>query len=127
MKTSELKKEMQKLGVKHYYTMKRKEMLPILRAAAVPQKYVIEKMTIHELRDEAKRRGLRGFWQLRRDALVKWLYPEFYHGDVHEAAADKNEKNKGNTNKHDAPEQHGAENIRVEDLEDRLDNIKLNV
>lgn len=123
MSSVELKQELKKLGIKQYYTKKRREMIEILTMETLPQEYVVEKMTIHELRDEAKRRGLRGFWQLRRDALVELLY----HGNVHKAASHEDEKNQGHANKHDAPEQHGTEDIRVEDLEDGFHNIKLNV
>jgi acylphosphatase len=123
MSSVELKKELKKLGIKQYYTMKRKQMIEILSMKTLPQEFVIEKMTIHELRDEAKRRGLRGFWQLRRDALVQLLY----NGNVHKAASHEDEKNQGHANKHNAPEQHGTEDIRIENLENGFDNIKLNV
>jgi hypothetical protein len=41
----------------------------------LPKSFIIEKMTITELRDEAKRRGIRGFWTLRREQLVAILFP----------------------------------------------------
>ena len=37
--------------------------------------FIIEKMTIAQLRDEAKRKGVRGFWGLRREQLVGLLFP----------------------------------------------------
>jgi hypothetical protein len=36
----------------------------------------VEKMTIHQLRKEAKARNISGFWSLRRGDLVKLLFPE---------------------------------------------------
>jgi hypothetical protein len=41
----------------------------------LPRSFIVEKMTIGELREEAKRKGLRGFWTLRREQLVQLLFP----------------------------------------------------
>ena len=127
MSSVELKQELRKRGVKQYYTKKRREMIELLCMKTLPQEYVIEKMTIHELRDEAKRRGLRGFWTLRRDALVDLLFPEDKHRNVHKTASHEDQKNDGHANKHNTPEQHGAQDIRIEDLENGFDDIKLNL
>ena len=45
--------------------VKRAELIQLLTMPELPASYRIEKMTIHELRDEAKKRNLRGFWGLR--------------------------------------------------------------
>jgi hypothetical protein len=79
----------------------------------LPKELKIEKMTIHELRDEARKRGLRGFWALRRDRLVELLFPEH----VHETTPDKNEKNHSKANEHYNPKNHNPKDIRVEDME----------
>ena len=41
----------------------------------LPDSFKIEKLTIVELRQQAKEKGLRGFWGLSRDDLVNLLYP----------------------------------------------------
>lgn len=127
MSLIELKQAAKGRKIKQYYIMKRAQLVQLLSMNQLPRTLMIEKMTIHELRDEAKRRGLRGFWTLRREQLVSLLFPENEKGDVHKTTSNKNEKNEGGANKHNSPEQHGAQDVRVEDLEDGLDDIKLNI
>ena len=126
MSLVELKHAAKGRKIKQYYIMKRVQLIQLLAMNELPEELKLEKMTIHELREEAKRRGLRGFWTLRREQLVNLLFPERQQGDIHKAATDENEKNEGQANKHNHPEQHGAKDIRIEDLEDGLDNVKLN-
>jgi hypothetical protein len=110
----ELKQHAKGRKIKQYYIMKRVQLIQLLSLNELPKALIIEKMTIGELREEARRKGLRGFWALRRDALVSLLFPE----DVDEASADENKKNHRQANKHDAPEEHNPKNVRVENVED---------
>ena len=121
----ELKKLAKDRRIKQYYIMKRVQLIQLLSMKELPEALRVEKMTIHELREEAKRRGMRGFWALRREKLVQTLFPENH---IHETAADENEKNQGNTNKHDDPKKHDAEDVGVDKLKNGsdhgLDNVR---
>lgn len=61
--------------IKMYYTKKRIELIHLLSMHDLPDSFKIEKLTIVELRDQAKKKGMRGFWKLSRDDLVNLLYP----------------------------------------------------
>jgi hypothetical protein len=76
MSLVELKKAAQTRSIKMYYTKKRSELIQLLSMKELPASFVIEKFTILELRTEAKKRGMRGFWKLTRDQLVALLYPD---------------------------------------------------
>ena len=91
-------------GIKHYYIMTAAQLRQLLKMEELPLALRIEKMTIHELRDEAKRRGLRGFWTLRRERLVELLF---------QAPADENQKNEGDADKHNEPQQHDPKEVGV--------------
>ena len=127
MSLVELKQAAKGRKIKQYYIMKRHQLIQLLSMKELPNELKIEKMTIHELRDEAKRRGLRGFWTLRREHLVNLLFPQYDERNVHKAASDQDEKNEGKANKHNAPENHGTEDIWIQNLEDGFHNIKLNI
>ena len=75
MSIIELKKHAQARKIKQYYTMKRLPLIQLLSMTELPMSFKIEKMTIHDLRDEARRKGVRGFWSLHRNDLVALLYP----------------------------------------------------
>jgi hypothetical protein len=61
--------------IKQYYIMKRHQLIQILALPELPESLRREKLTIHELREEAKRKGVRGFWSLHREDLLNLLYP----------------------------------------------------
>jgi hypothetical protein len=115
MSLVELKQHARERRIKQYYIMKRAQLIQLLAMQELPQVFKIEKMTIHQLRDEAKRKGVRGFWSLRRDQLVELLFPT---DAVEKAATNKNEKDKGDANKHDDPQQHDPENVGVKNIQD---------
>jgi hypothetical protein len=71
----ELKKIAQVRRIKQYYIKKREELIALLKMEELPFQFTLEKMTIAELREQAKEKGLRGFWSLHRDDLIKVLYP----------------------------------------------------
>ena len=75
MSLIELKKHAQARKIKQYYVMKRVQLIQLLSMQELPISYKLEKKTIHELREEAKVKGLRGFWNLHRDELLTLLYP----------------------------------------------------
>lgn len=75
MSLVELKKVAQTRSIKMYYTKKRAELIQLLSMKELPASFKIEKLTIMELREEAKKKGMRGFWKLTRDQLVELLYP----------------------------------------------------
>jgi hypothetical protein len=61
--------------LKQYYIMKRHQLIQLLSLPELPEAYRREKLTIHELRTEAKTKGIRGFWSLHREELLDLLYP----------------------------------------------------
>jgi hypothetical protein len=75
MSILELKQAAKAQRIKMYYTKKRLELIHLLSMTKLPDSFTIEKLTIVQLRDEAKKRGLRGFWGLSRDDMVTLLYP----------------------------------------------------
>lgn len=76
MSLVELKQAAKGRRIKQYYIMKRQQLIEILSMSELPEAMKIEKYTIHELRAMAKTKGMRGFWSLHRDDLVKMLFPE---------------------------------------------------
>lgn len=72
----ELKKLAAVRRIKQYYIMKRLQLIQLLSMPELPESFKIEKLTIHQLREQAKQKGIRGFWSLHRDDLVQLLYPE---------------------------------------------------
>ena len=104
MSLIELKQAAKGRRIKQYYIMKRRELIEVLSLDELPFEMKLEKMTIIELREEAKRRGIKGFWGLNREGLVELLYPT-----GNEAAANKNEEDKSNTDEHNDPQEHNPE------------------
>ena len=105
----ELKKAAKGRRIKQYYIMKRIELIRILSLPELPQEMKIEKMTIHELRRQAKERNIRGFWQLNRNGLVELLF---------HTPTNQNQEDKGNTDKHDTPEKENTHDVRVENSQE---------
>lgn len=104
MSLVELKQVAKTRRIKMYYTKKRVELIRLLSMPELPDSYKIEKLTILQLREQAKERGMRGFWKLSRDELVKVLYPTGELGSqVDEESkvsydADDNESQQSNQN-----------------------------
>lgn len=93
----ELKKIAQARRIKQYYIKKREELIALLKMEELPFQFTLEKMTIAELRDQAKEKGLRGFWSLHRDDLIKVLYP---NQGFHQTAPNQHQENHGHTHEH---------------------------
>jgi hypothetical protein len=104
MSLVELKQVAKTRRIKMYYTKKRVELIRLLSMPELPDSFKIEKLTILQLREQAKERGMRGFWKLSRDELVKVLYPTGeLSGQVDEESkvsydADDNESQQSNQN-----------------------------
>jgi len=97
--------------IKLYYIKTKEELIHLLTLPELPLAMKIEKMTIHQLRDEAKKRRITGFWELRRDALVELLYPKTEY--VNEASPNKNQENESETKEHHQPEEHDPKEVGV--------------
>jgi hypothetical protein len=97
--------------IKMYYVKTKEELIRLLRLPELPLTMRVEKMTIHQLRAEAKRRRIAGFWELRRDALVELLFPKTENVD--QATPDEYKKDEGKTHEHHEPEEHDPKEVGV--------------
>jgi hypothetical protein len=61
--------------IKKYYLIPRAKLIELLLMDTLPQSFIIEKKTIHELRKEAQTRKLPNIWNLKRSELMELLYP----------------------------------------------------
>jgi len=95
--------------IKMYYIKTKDELVTLLNMPELPQSMKVEKMTIHQLRKEAKARNVSGFWNLRRGDLVKLLFPE----NVQETTPNKDEEDQGKADKHHQPEEHDPKEVGV--------------
>lgn len=77
----ELKQLAKGRRIKQYYIMKRHQLIQLLALPELPEALRLEKLTIHDLREQAKAKGLRGFWSLHREDLLRVLYPRVSHED----------------------------------------------
>jgi len=100
--------------IKMYYIKTKEELVNLLCLKELPEAMKVEKMTIHQLRAEAKKRNVVGFWNLRRGALVDLLFPNVQ--DVNQTAPDQYEEDKSQTNEHHQPEEHDAEEVGVKNV-----------
>jgi hypothetical protein len=116
MSVVELKQAAKARRIKQYYTMKRRDLIQLLSMKTLPEAYRIEKMTIQSLREVAREKGIRGVWALSRDSLVELLFPDYHRRNVHQTAADKDQKNQGDADKHDDPQKHHAEDVGVKNV-----------
>jgi hypothetical protein len=84
----ELKQLAKGRRIKQYYIMKRLQLIQILSLNELPESFRLEKLTIVELRDEARRKGVKGFWSLHRDDLLEVLYPSADREDAKSQTSD---------------------------------------
>ena len=99
-------------GIKQYYIMRRAQLIELLSMEALPQALVLEKKTVTELRQEAKLRGMRGFWRRSKEDLLELLYPH----------AEQHQKNQRQAQEHDEPQSHDPQDVGVDTPEDSLEN-----
>ena len=100
--------------IKMYYVKTKEELITLLTMKELPEAMRVEKMTIHQLRAEAKKRNIAGLWNLRRGALVDLLFPQTQN--VSETAPHQYEQDESETNKHHQPEKHDAEEVGVKNV-----------
>lgn len=72
----ELKQVAKGRRIKQYYIMKRHQLIQLLALSQLPESFRLEKLTIVDLRKEARRKGVKGFWPLPKAALLALLYPD---------------------------------------------------
>ena len=92
--------------IKYYYIKSRVELIQILTSEFTEQMKV-EKMTIHQLRKDAREKGHINVWKMRRPQLVELLFGS-------DSGSEKDEKNDNHTEKHDNPEKGESKYVRVE-------------
>lgn len=106
-------------GIKQYYIMRRAQLIELLSMEALPPALILEKKTVTELRQEAKLRGMRGFWRRSKEELLELLYPN----------TEQHQKNQSQAQEHHEPESHDPQDVGVEapedSLENRLQNMRL--
>jgi len=102
--------------IKQYYILPKAKLVELLSLPAIPQTYIIEKMTIVELREIAKERGLRGFWSLNKEKLTRALFPKD-NDAVENAPAHHKKQDDGEAGKHQEPQKQDADEVRVKMVE----------
>jgi len=61
--------------IKKYYIMPRAKLIELLNMEKLPESFIIEKKTIHELRKEAQIKNIPNIWNMNRSELMELLYP----------------------------------------------------
>ena len=92
--------------IKYYYIKSRVELIQILTSEFTEQMKV-EKMTIHQLRKDAREKGHVNVWKMCRPQLVELLFESG-------SSPKKNEKNDDHTEEHNNPQTSESENVRKE-------------
>lgn len=104
MEYCELKQEAKEKRIKLYYTMRKTVLIQLLSMDKLPEKYIVEKKRIGELRQEARARGFLSVYKLHRAALVELLYPHL----CGKSSSDNHHKDQNNTDKHHTPKKHDS-------------------
>jgi len=111
-----LKKMAKGRRIKQYYILPKAKLVELLSLPELPRKYTIEKMTIVELRETAKERGLRGFWSLNKEDLTRTLFPKDDDA-IENAPAHQKKENDSQAGEHEEPEEKNADEVRVQVVE----------
>lgn len=111
-----LKKMAKGRRIKQYYILPKAKLVELLSLPELPRKYTIEKMTIVELRETAKERGLRGFWSLNKEDLTRTLFPKDDDA-IENAPTHQKKENDSQAGKHEEPEEKNADEVRVQVVE----------
>jgi hypothetical protein len=88
--------------IKMYYIKSKEELVNLLNMPELPQAMKVEKMTIRELRQEAKARGVPSIWGRRRGDLVNILFPE----NLQQTTPNENNQDERKAHEHHQPEEH---------------------
>ena len=91
--------------IKLYYVLPKEELIRILSLPEPPVEMKLSKLTIRQLREEAKQRSIHGFWNLSRAELLQLLYPSVNN----KTSPDKNQQDQGHTNEHNDPQSHDSQ------------------
>jgi len=94
---SELKLEAKERRIKMYYVMRKAQLIYLLSMKELPEKYIVEKKTIKQLKEEARARGIPQVYLLHRQALVDVLYPNLGN------SREQYNQNHNSAKKHDDP------------------------
>ena len=116
MSLVELKQLAKGRRIKQYYILKRAQLVHLLSLPDLPSTYKIEKLTIHELRTMAKEKGVRGFWSMHRDDLVRLLFPEYQQREPGQTSPNEDEKDQRHADEHDHPQKHDTQQVGVNQL-----------
>jgi hypothetical protein len=92
--------------IKYYYIKSRVELIQIL-TSEFTEEMKIEKMTIHQLRKDAREKGHINVWKMRRPQLVELLFGS-------DPSSEKDEKNNDHAKEHDNPEKSESKDVGVE-------------
>lgn len=100
----------QRRYIKRYYVKSKEELIAILSLPAPPREMLLEKLTIKELREQAKERGLKGggIWDMHRSDLMTLLYPPTPQS-LEKTPSHENQENERHAHEHDDPEDHHSE------------------
>jgi hypothetical protein len=85
--------------IKQYYIKSKAELIQILNLKEFPLEMKVAKMSMEQLRAEAKKRGHINYWKMRREQLVKMLYPN----------PQENDEDDDHAEEHDDPEESECE------------------
>ena len=80
--------------IKQYYIKSRIELIRILSMKEFTQEMILAKKTLSELRDEAREKGHKNIWKLKRSEVLELVYP----------STNKNNKNDDHAEEHNDPE-----------------------
>lgn len=105
-----LKKLAKGRRIKLYYTKSIHELRWLLSQTDLPMNYKIEKLTIKQLREQAREKGIRGFWNLSRGDLVELLYP---NGSL---APNQNDQDGNDSEKHNSPQANNSHQVWVKNV-----------
>jgi hypothetical protein len=111
-----LKKMAKGRRIKQYYILPKAKLVELLSLPELPRKYTIEKMTIVELRETAKERGLRGFWSLNKEDLTRTLFPKDDDA-IENTPTHQKKENDSQTGEHEEPQKENADEVRVQVVE----------
>ena len=89
--------------IKQYYVKSKADLIAILNMTEFPREMIVDKMTISELRKEAKSKGHSNVWKMRREQLVSLL----------NASSEENDEYNDHTEEHDNPEERECQEVRV--------------
>jgi hypothetical protein len=111
-----LKKMAKGRRIKQYYILPKAKLIELLSLPELPRKYTIEKMTIVELRETAKERGLRGFWSLNKEDLTRTLFPKDDDA-IENTPTHQKKENDSQAGEHEEPQKENSDEVRVQLVE----------